>query len=92
MATTLSRPSVSSISHLCRVRPPPRRCARSLLWLTPHASSGTNKYVRALTNYGQLGRAQIIFFAGTVACSVANALLTITIAEDETAVAAPESA
>jgi hypothetical protein len=43
----------------------------------------TNKYVGSLANIGQLGRAQICFFAGLVTVSIANAFAVLTIGEDE---------
>ena len=53
----------------------------------------TNKYVGSLSNYGQMGRAEICYFAGLVTCAVANAVLTLTIADDDVAApAAVESA
>ena len=41
----------------------------------------TNKYVGSLSNFGQMGRAQICYFAGLVTCAVANAFITLTIAD-----------
>ena len=45
----------------------------------------SNKFVSSMTNFGQIGRSQVCFFAGLIVCSVANAVTTITIADAEAA-------
>ena len=47
--------------------------------------NNSNKFVGAMTNFGQYERAIICFFAGLVICAAADAGIVLTIADEETA-------